>query len=283
MSNLSPGTHHLIAGGTLLVYHVAGAGPVMVAHSGGPGVEYSYLRSARLEEHFTMVYLEPAGTGGSGPLPDGATYVDTYVDFVHALVEHLDVDRVHILGHSHGGFVAQRFALRYPDRTAGLALYSTAPTTAPEFWAVAEANQKAYPRRHPDVPEAAAVLDFIDGFDTVETDEDKTRHLAAALPIYFADFWGRRAEFAPVQESIRAWVVTLSGRTFDYRPDLPSITARTVVLTGRHDFICPPVWSEALHAGIPGSRLVIMERSGHFAQIEEPEAFLEAVTWLLRS
>jgi proline iminopeptidase len=69
-----------------------------------------------------MVYPEPVGTGASGPLPTGATFVDTYVDFLHAMVDHIDVPQVHLLGHSHGGFVAQRFALRHPDRTAGLAL-----------------------------------------------------------------------------------------------------------------------------------------------------------------
>jgi hypothetical protein len=73
MSGLGPGVHRLTLNGARQVYHVAGDGPVMVAHSGGPGVDYTYLRSARLEEHFTMVYLEPVGTGESRPLPDGAT------------------------------------------------------------------------------------------------------------------------------------------------------------------------------------------------------------------
>src|SRR5262245_13988349 len=98
MSNLSAGAHRFVVRGTPQVYHVAGRGPVMIAHSGGPGVEYSYLRSARLEEHFTMVYLEPVGTGGSRPLPAGATYVDTYVEFLLAVADHLDVPRVYLLG-----------------------------------------------------------------------------------------------------------------------------------------------------------------------------------------
>jgi proline iminopeptidase len=54
------------------------------------------------------------------------------------------------------------------------------------------------------------------------------------------------------------------------------------VITGRHDFICGPVWAEMLHQGIPGSRLKILEYSGHFGHIEEPDAFTDAVTWLLR-
>lgn len=281
MSNLSPGTHRLDVNGTWIVYHVAGAGPVMITHSGGPGIGYGYLRSARLEEHFTMVYPEPAGTGESGPLPEGATYVDTYADFLHALVEHLGVPQVFLLGHSHGGFVVQRFAALYPDLVAGLALYSTSPTTTPEFWEAVQNGVLAYPQRHPDVPETAAVVEAFGQYNTATTDEELTAVLQAMLPLYFADFWIRRSEFKELQDSTRVWQTLFESQVIDYRADLAKITARTVVVTGRHDFICGPVWAQMLHQGIPGSRLVILENSGHFGQIEEPEKFLEAVTWLL--
>jgi pimeloyl-ACP methyl ester carboxylesterase len=274
-------TYSFTRNGTTQVYHVAGDGPVMIAHSGGPGVDYSYLRSPRLEERFTMVYVEPVGTGGSQPLPEGATYVDTYVDFLHAVVEHLDVPRVFILGHSHGGVVAQRFALRYPSRVAGLALYSSTPTTDEAFWEAAALSAAAYAARHADVPEAAEAVAAIEKGDVVLTDDDKTAALAAALPVYFADFWGRRAEFEPLRQNIRSWIVDFDATSVDYRPELSRITARTVVITGRHDFICGGVWAGMLHEGITGSRLVILENSGHFGQIEEPPAFDEAVMWLL--
>ncbi|MEV4348223.1 alpha/beta fold hydrolase [Actinoplanes sp. NPDC049596] len=274
-------THSLMRDGVRQVYHVAGRGPVMIAHSGGPGVDYSYLRSERLEEHFTMVYVEPIGTGGSRPLPAGATYVDTYVDFLHAVVEHLGVVRVHLLGHSHGGVVAQRFAIRYPDRVAGLALYSSTPVTTPEFWAAGRASAMAYPLRSPDVPEAVAIAEAFADTSPETSDEEKTATMRTVLPVYFADYWGRRAEFEPLRNGIRSWLVRFDGNNVDYRADLPAIKARTVVLTGRHDFICGPRWAEMLHEGIAGSRLVILEHSGHFGQIEEPAAFLEAVTGLL--
>ncbi len=281
MTNLSAGTHTVTVDGTRYVYHVAGQGPVMIAHSGGPGVDYAYLRFAPLEEHFTMVYPEPPGTGHSGPLPAHATYVDTYVDFVHALVEHLGVPQVHLLGHSHGGFVAVRYAVRHPDRVAGLLLYSTSPETTDAFWHDVDVNTLAYPKRHPDIP---ATIDVVAAVRTDETGlsaTDLTALLRRSLPIYFADFWGRRAEFKPLQEAVRCWPARFETRTIDYRGDLARITARTVVLTGRHDFICGPRWAHALHDGIPGSRLVILEESGHFGHLEQPEQFLSAATGLL--
>ncbi|MGC4857359.1 hypothetical protein ACLQ24_29335 [Micromonospora sp. DT4] len=61
------------------VYPVAGTGPVCVAHSGGPGIEWAYLRAPGIEEHFTMVYVEPVGTGASGRLDNHDDYrMDTW-------------------------------------------------------------------------------------------------------------------------------------------------------------------------------------------------------------
>jgi proline iminopeptidase len=278
MRSLPPGTHRFTRNGTRQVYHVAGDGPVLIAHSGGPGVEYSYLRSPRLEEHFTVVYPEPVGTGGSRPSPAGATYVDTYVDFLLALVEHLDLPPVHILGHSHGGAVAQRFAIRHPARVAGIALYSSTPVTDAAFWAAASDAAAGYAQRHPTDAEAKEALAAFES-DT-STDAESTAALRDVLPLYFADFPGRRAEFEPLRRRIRSWRVAFDSTVVDYRPDLPSIRARTLVLTGRHDFICGPVWARMLHEGIPGSRLVTLEHSGHFGQLEEPGAFVDAVRWL---
>ncbi|GLY02456.1 alpha/beta fold hydrolase [Actinoplanes sp. NBRC 101535] len=276
-SDLSPGTHGFQHRGTTQTYHVAGEGPVMIAHSGGPGVDHSYLRSSRLEEHFTMVYVEPVGTGGSRPLPAGATYVDTYVDFLSAIVDRLGVPRVHILGHSHGGLVAQRFAFLHPERVAGLVLYSSTPVTDAAFWAAATVAADAYPGRGSGGAEARAARDALNDESPVFTDEEKTAALRAGLPVYFADFWGRREEFEPLRSAVRSWRVTFETTAVDYRADLAAVSAPTVVICGRHDFICGPVWAEALHRSIVGSRLVMLEDSGHFGQVEEPDRFLDAV------
>ncbi|GAA2554477.1 hypothetical protein GCM10010435_26180 [Winogradskya consettensis] len=281
ISNLSPGTHSFTVAGIRQVYHVAGAGPVLVTHSGGPGVDYSYLRSPALERHFTMVYPEPVGTGDSGRLPQGATYVGTYADFLTALVDHLGTPKVYLLGHSHGGLVAQRYALDHPDRVAGIAFYSSPAMTLPEFWAATAGTTEEFLRRHADVPEAAEAVAALGRFGA-PTDEAKTAALRACLPVYFADFWARKAEFKDLQAGVRGYAVSFESTHVDYRAELASISVPTVVITGRYDFICGPVWARMLHECIPGSRLVILGGSGHFGQIEEPQAFDEAVLSLLR-
>jgi proline iminopeptidase len=66
-------------------------------------------------------------------------------------------------------------------------------------------------------------------------------------------------------------------QTFDLRPELPRIAAPTLVLAGRHDWICPPEFSQEIARLIPGSRLRIFEHSSHSIRVDEPEAMVEEI------
>ncbi|WP_326556272.1 alpha/beta fold hydrolase [Micromonospora sp. NBC_01796] len=278
---LTAGTHEIDIDGVRQVYHVAGTGPVCIVHSGGPGIEWAYLRMPTLEEHLTMVYLEPVGTGASGQLADPRDYrLDTYSRFLHGVVEHLDQERVLLLGHSHGGFVIQRYALDHPDRVAGLILYDTSPVTGAGFWAEAMAGVQRYVERHPDRPEAADVAVAFQETPAEPDDNWVSTKLQRILPVYFADYWGRESEYAPMRAAVRGWLGPQLGEEptpFDVRDQLGSITAPSLVIVGEHDFICGTRWATMLHDGIPGSRHVLLTDSGHFGHLEQPEEFTRAI------
>jgi len=63
------------------------------------------------------------------------------------------------------------------------------------------------------------------------------------------------------------------ARHQDYRSRLGEVKAPTLLLVGRHDPQCPPACSEEMARGIPGSRLVLFEQSGHYPFLEEPQKF----------
>jgi proline iminopeptidase len=69
----------------------------------------------------------------------------------------------------------------------------------------------------------------------------------------------------------------------DQTKSLDAIKAKTLILVGRHDFICPVALSERLHEGIPDSSLVIFEKSGHFPWLEETPAFFAELERFLLS
>jgi proline iminopeptidase len=284
---LSQGTREISIDGVRQVFHVAGTGPVCVVHSGGPGIDWEYLRMPALEQHLTMVYLEPIGTGASGRLADPRDYrLDTYVRFVHGVVEHLGLPKVFLLGHSHGGFVAQRYALEHADRLAGLILFATSPVTGPEFWADAVANVNRFPERHPDRREAAEIPQAFQEAAAAADDKAYTEGLRRILPAYFADYWAHEDALEPMRAVLQAWIDPMRGEEpepFDVRDRLGSIALPSLVVTGAHDFICGTRWASMLHDGIPGSRLTLLADSGHMGHLEQPEDFIRAVAEFARA
>ncbi|MEO3807791.1 alpha/beta hydrolase [Sphaerisporangium sp. B11E5] len=281
---LSAGPHTIEVNGVTQRYHVHGTGPVCLAHPGGPGVLWDYLRMPEVERHLTMVYVEPIGTGGSGRLaahPHGYTR-DRYARMIDGLLDHLALPRVHLLGHSHGGFVVQHYASRHPGRVAGIVLYDSAPVTGPEHMAEAMRNVGEFARRNAGIPGLAAVLDALRSTGSISNDEEFTTAVRGLLPAYFADYWGREDEFAPMRATVSGSHISgldehLVPDLVDDREPLVTLTVPALVIAGRYDVICGVRWAHELHELIPGSTLLILEKSGHFGHLEEPGAFARAV------
>ncbi|VVJ17199.1 Hydrolase [Amycolatopsis camponoti] len=281
---MDTGTHTVELDGVRQRYHVHGRGPVCVALPGGPGVDWAYLRMPALEAHLTVVYVEPIGTGGSGRLashPHGYTRA-RYARALLALLDHLGVATAHLIGHSHGGFVAQYFALHRPDRVAGVVLYESAPVTGPEHGAEAQRNVEEFARRNADRPDLPGVLAALQATASISDDDEMDAALRGLLPAYFADYWGREAEFAPLRATVRGTHISglderLVPDTIDDRAALGSLTVPALVVAGRFDVICGVRWARELVELIPDARLVVLERSGHFGHLEEPAVFAEAV------
>lgn len=271
----------IVIDGIEQVHHVEGTGPVCLVHPGGPGMSWEYLRLPALEERLTMVYLEPIGTGGSGRLADPRDYrLDTYARFVGGLQDHLGVERAYLLGHSHGGFVAQRYALDHPERVAGLILHSISPVTGPEFWAEAMGNLARLPER---LPAAAGIAELFQQALAATDDETFTVAMRRVLPAYFGDYWAREAEFAAAFAGFRAWIGPSGGEEpapFDVREDLRKLDVPALILSGDLDFICGTKWGRLLHDCLPGSRLATFP-TGHMIHLEAPAEFTAVVTGFL--
>ncbi|GAA1617858.1 alpha/beta hydrolase [Kribbella sancticallisti] len=264
--------------GVKVTYHVAGSGPVCLAHPGGPGIHYDYLRMPRLEEHLTMVYIEPVGTGASDLLPDGDYSMEKYAYYADQLARHLGEEKVFFLGHSHGGFVALQFALDHPERLRGVIVYDAMAFNGPELGEEAYRQVEAYAARRPaGDPLAEQVVQAW----KEDSGVDKVAHLDSLrrlLPVYFRDF-------EEIEPRIADWLATVDltidpnrqPSLWDVRDRLADIGVPALVLVGAHDFICGEKWARQLHDGIPGSELVVLPASGHFGHLEEPEAFVGAV------
>ena len=115
--------------GRTLAWHERGSGPPLLCHPGGPGCSAEYFGGLPdLAEERTLLLLDPRGTGGSDRPASHEDYaLEAYAGDVEAVRARLGLERIDMLGHSHGGFVAMAWAGAHADRVGRLVLASTAP------------------------------------------------------------------------------------------------------------------------------------------------------------
>ena len=267
------------ADGRTLGYHRMGRGPVLVCHPGGPGFSSLYFGDlAGLWERFTLVLLDPRGTGSSGrPEEPRAYQIEDYVSDVEELRVHLGLERLLLLGHSHGGVVAQAYAARHPSKVERLVLASTlARFGEPQQEAMREGMDKR--SGQPWYPDAVAALEA-EQEGRFSSDEEMGELVFRELPLYCAHYGAAEAGYLDTlkAETLNADALKLFNKEiferFDLRGELGAITAPTLVITGEEDFICGPVCAEEIASGIKGAKKVIVGDSGHMIFIEQPEEF----------
>jgi len=269
--------------GRKLTYRKLGHGPVLVCHPGGPGFSATYFGDlAALWEQYTLIMLNPRGTGGSArPRERRAYAIDDYVADVEELRQHLGLERFLLLGHSHGGVVAQAYAARFPGRVRALVLANTLARFAPQH----EAAMRAGMEKRSNLPWYADALAALEEEQegNFETDQQMADLVFRELPLYFAHFGAAEAGYLdslktelPNADALRTFNKEIFN-TFDTRGLLPKITARTLVITGDEDFICGPLCAEEICAGISEARMVIVGDAGHMLFIEQPQTFHDEV------
>jgi pimeloyl-ACP methyl ester carboxylesterase len=212
----------------------------------------------QLAPYFTCIAWDALGYGDSDD-PAPSLKFEHYADELIDLLNHLLVDRAHIVGLSMGGHIALDVASRYHDRVATLTLACSSAGMAMlddrarrDFVAT-----RLKPLENGETPAQIAekVTDILAGrLATPEIRERLRQSLAAIRP-------------KPYMDTVRAIVAT------DYRTCLNSITAPTLILVGEDDRVLPPEESKFLATQIPTARFYVLEKAGHLCNIEAPELF----------
>ncbi|MDX1435888.1 MAG: alpha/beta hydrolase [Anaerolineales bacterium] len=280
MEALQPGEYDAQINGIKIHYSIRGSGPVIMAHSGGPGADArSWGDFAGIGEFATIVSIHPRGSGLSENSPDNAYALSDYAADLEALRVLLDLEKPTILGWSHGGIVAQQYAFTYPDALSKLILFDTAAYLA-EFIGDIEASVRAY-EHEPWFSDSFAALQK-EWNGEYETDEDMSALWAEMMKFYFREFDERAVAYHEATKDYKMRIDSLRqfnefAETMDLRPMIRNISVPTLVIAGRHDFITTVDMAEEMVRHIPGARLEIFEQSGHFALVEEPGKFNQVI------
>ena len=287
MSQLYPGEYDVMLNGVQIHYTVRGSGPVMIAHSGGPGMDArDWDDFAKIDDFVTIVAIHPRGSGLSGPAAEDAYLLPDYASDVEALRVHLGLEKPIVMGWSHGGMVAMQFAFTYPDSLSKLILIDTSAYFG-EFLSDIEGALQEF-KNEPWFDKSFAALKA-EWAGAYQTDEDMARLWVDEMKFYFKKFDARaeayheRTKELPVRIGPLKTFNDKEAATMDLRSHLKKITVPTLVIVGRHDFITNVAMAEEIVKHIPNARLEIFEDSGHFALVEEPEKFYRVIKEFVES
>jgi proline iminopeptidase len=283
---LAIGSHQAKLADVSLHYVVAGHGPLVLVTSPGWGIGSLYLQRglAPLEKTFTVVYLDTRGSGGSSRPADAKQMsMAVMADDIDRFRSYLGLDSVKLMGHSNGGSIALDYAERYPQRARKVVLIDPEVLDDRE----AKATQRYLALWHDDPRFKRAVEVALNDPDE-DTDEQFEANLSQILPLYFSD----PTRYLPVfeQQYAGSHLSVFAGKAQDAADkltprnqsrDYDKVQAKTLIISGTVDWVCPVEVSERMQTRITGSKLSLYANVGHFPYIEEPTRFFSEVSQFL--
>lgn len=271
--------------GTKIYYEKVGQGiPIMVMH-GGLGFDHTYFQPwlEALANKATLIFFDHRGNGLSDRPDsfDGITH-QTWIEDADALREYLGYDRIVLLGHSYGGYLAQDYALRFGQNLLGLVLCSTAPVIDYPDVIMENARKRSTPEQLDTIKRVFS--------EPIADDETMREDWLTVLPIYF---FGSNAMYDPALGTMMDAHTIYSAAAFNHGnfvtlpqfnalPRLGEIQVPTLVITGIDDWVTPVAeGGKRIHDAIPNSQLVVFEETGHWPFIEKKAYFRQVlVDWL---
>jgi len=273
--------------GATVQYRTIGKGQPLMLINGGPGYSSRHFTgiAETLSKNYRVILFDQRGTGASTVRAyDSANVnVDLILSDMSVLIGQLGYESVSVLGHSFGGILAMSFAEKYPQRITKLILSASAginldfvsyfpdniaqrlPTSSSRISQVLAAAQTFKERQEAFY---AAISNNVPAY---LFDKEKVPELRAALT--------RPGSYNP-DFNLLLWS-DLFSKHYDLSQKLGKFTKPTLVIQGRQDILGDET-AIRIHEAIKQSKLVFLNKCGHVAWLDQPEAFLKELdTFLL--
>jgi proline iminopeptidase len=260
-----------------------GAGAPLLCHPGGPGCSSEYFGELeQLASKRTLVLLDPRGTGASDRPADPSGYgLDQYAADVEAVRQHLALERLDVIGHSHGGFVAMTWAGSNPEHVGRLVLANTTPRFTDTIRQVRRERAMSHQRQpyFEDAMEAMRAHHEGRYADDAELLELYRRESPLFAPAGADLTLVGQAMFraGTNADALRHFNEQVAGQ-MDLRPRLARVDAPTLVIGGELDPFGPSA-QEEIAAALPNATVTILAGADHFPFLEPDrrEAWQQAV------
>jgi len=249
--------------GITIHYEITGQGePLILIEGLGTATWLWWKQVPELAKHYRVIAYDQRGVGWSDK-PDEPYTIPMLADDLAGLMDALKIKQAHVLGISLGGFVAQEFALKYPERVRRLILCST-----------------SFGGTHATPPAPDMVVALL---TPVAGEDDLRERVALSLsPAYAAThpedvdhMVAARLDNPQPAYAYRRQLMSAATWTSEGR--LGQILAPTLILAGTADTIVPPGNAELLATAIPHAEMRLLEGAGHLINVERTDEFSKEV------
>lgn len=267
-----------VNGDTEIFYTDIGSGePVILLHGGGPGASglSNYVRNIdALAQRFRVIVPDMPGYGRSSKNLAQDDPFGALGDAIRALLDHLGMDKAHLVGNSYGGACALRLALDTPHRVDRLVLMGPGGI----------GTTRGAPTKG---------LNSLLGYYTGSgPSREKLEEFIRTYLVYYAEAVPASAIDERYQSSIDPDIIanpplrrpsgigalkTLWRMDFTRDPRLSRLQTRTLVLWGQNDKVNKPAGGQMLIERLPNADLIMPARTGHWVQWERADLFNRVV------
>jgi pimeloyl-ACP methyl ester carboxylesterase len=251
--------------GLNLYYELHGSGPPLMLIAGLASDSQSWLPVIEdLSSQYKLILPDNRGTGRTKPM-EVVSSISLMADDLAALIKHLELKNVHVMGHSMGGFIAIDLAARYPELLDKLILAGTASSNSMrnnilfENWAI---NIRKGMDPETWFRELFCWI-FTERFFEDQDALDEAVRIAIDYP------------FPQSPQAFNNQVKALAS--YNGSQYLEKISNSTLVITGREDLLYPMETARILAANIPGANLAIIDGAAHALFTEQPKTFTDHV------
>ena len=269
-----------------LYFQTIGEGKPLVVIHGGPVLDHQYLliHFLPLAESHQLIFYDQRVCGRSQiEIPPERMTFNAMLNDIEALKEHLKLEEFSVLGHSWGGLLAMMYATQYDDHIEKLILSNSMAPSAKEWNQENIAISKRYSeddQMQLDKLATSGLLrskepaSYIDemmllSYKSQFYDVDKIKELSLHIT---NDYHLRSSIFMNLASEIN---------DYDLFDSLQNVKSETLIIYGEIE-PAQALYLDRMVGSFPQASSLIVERSGHFPFIEQPEAYFERIEDFLK-
>jgi proline iminopeptidase len=286
-TNLVNSNEKFISAGDAQIFcRVVGKGNPLIVIHGGPGFTQDYLlpQMDALAENNLVIFYDQRGCGKStGEISPETINLKTIVDDLEAIRRAFNFEKISVLGHSWGGFIAMNYAITYPEHLDKLILSNSMPASSEGLAQFIQEYMRRTAPYQAEITEIHNTQEFQNGDpETVE----RLQRLIVRTYCYVPE----KAELLSVRMTATASINgakvheiirnDIFEKPFNLHSSLEKLQIPTLIIHGDTDPI-PPITAQNIHESISHSKYLLMKNCGHFPYVEDPIPYFQCINEFL--